>query len=436
MLHPPHRVLQEHDGVVDEEADGQRQGHERQVVQAVTEHPHGDEGQQQRKRHRHGGNQRVGGPAQEEENHHHHQHEGDEQRFPHVLDAVDDRLRAVVDRHQQHRAGQLAADQGQQVADALGHFHRVRSRLPEHGHHDRGRRHFIAAGPEPHVHPLVLHGIDRPGHVAEVDRQPALRADDELVVLLGPFQLAVRAQERGAAGAVELARPRVARAVADGVGQVIDRNPAGRHRRGIGLDAHRRLRAVDIDAAHARQDADALADLRAAVVVDLAGGDRVARQPDVHDRLVVGIGLGKGWRRGQIDGQAARGAIDRRLHVGGGRVDVLLQGELEREGRVTLVARARDDFQAVDLHELPFQRRGDIVGHRLRARAGIRHPDLDYRVIDGRQIVHRQLQITKHAEEDHREGEDRGHHRAANERFREVHGSAPTGFTVAPGTTA
>ena len=36
LLHPPHRVLQEHDGVVDQEPDRQGQGHQRQVVEAVV----------------------------------------------------------------------------------------------------------------------------------------------------------------------------------------------------------------------------------------------------------------------------------------------------------------------------------------------------------------------------------------------------------------
>ena len=39
-LHPPHRVLEEHDRVVDQEPDRQRQRHQREVVEAVAEHPH------------------------------------------------------------------------------------------------------------------------------------------------------------------------------------------------------------------------------------------------------------------------------------------------------------------------------------------------------------------------------------------------------------
>ena len=38
-LHPAHGVLQEHDRVVDQEPDRQRQRHQRQVVEAVAEEP-------------------------------------------------------------------------------------------------------------------------------------------------------------------------------------------------------------------------------------------------------------------------------------------------------------------------------------------------------------------------------------------------------------
>ena len=97
-LHAPHGVLEEHDGVVDEEADGERQRHQREVVEAVAEEPHRDERQQQRQRQRHDRDQRVGGAAEEQEDHEHDEHERDEQRLLHVLDGVHDRARAVVDR--------------------------------------------------------------------------------------------------------------------------------------------------------------------------------------------------------------------------------------------------------------------------------------------------------------------------------------------------
>ena len=98
VLHPADGVFQKHDRVVDQEPDRQRQRHQREVVQAVAQDVHHDERQQQRQRQGDDGDQRIGGAAEEQEDDDHDQHERDEERLLHVVDAVDDRLRAVVDR--------------------------------------------------------------------------------------------------------------------------------------------------------------------------------------------------------------------------------------------------------------------------------------------------------------------------------------------------
>ena len=92
LFHQAHRVFQEDDGVIHQKTDGQRQRHQREIVEAVAQKLHGDERQQQRQRQRHGRNQRVGGAAQENEDHHDDQHERDVERRLHVFDAADDGL--------------------------------------------------------------------------------------------------------------------------------------------------------------------------------------------------------------------------------------------------------------------------------------------------------------------------------------------------------
>src|SRR5207244_3394918 len=49
---------------------------------------------------------------------------------------------------------------------------------------------------------------------------------------------------------------------------------------------------------------------------------------------------------------------------------------------------------------------------------------LDNRVINGRQVVDRQLRVPHHAEQDAREREHGRHHGTADERDREIHGAA------------
>ena len=90
-------VLQHHDGVVDDEADGDRQRHQRQIVEGIAERPHQRAGAEQRQRHRHRRNH--GGPeaAQEDEDHHDDQHDGDQKRDLHVLDGGADGQGAIAD---------------------------------------------------------------------------------------------------------------------------------------------------------------------------------------------------------------------------------------------------------------------------------------------------------------------------------------------------
>ncbi len=203
--------------------------------------------------------------------------------------------------------------------------------------------------------------------------------------------------------------------------QVVHRDAAGPHRRRIGLDPDGGLGAENIDPRHARKDADPLADLGAAIVVQLPRSDGIAGEGDIKDRLVVRIGLREGRRRGEIDRQAPGGLGDRRLHVGGGGIDALGQGELQRQAGLTLGALGSHELEPVDLHELPLERGGDVARHRLGARARVADLHLDHRVVDRRKVVHRQLKVGQGAEQDHGRGEDRRHHRTPDERLGEIH---------------
>ena len=68
-----HDVLDDDDGVVDDEADRDGQGHQRQIVEAVAEHVEHGEGADQRQRHGDGRDDRRPEIAQEQEDHHDHQ---------------------------------------------------------------------------------------------------------------------------------------------------------------------------------------------------------------------------------------------------------------------------------------------------------------------------------------------------------------------------
>ncbi len=90
-------VLQHHDGVVDNEADGDGKRHQRQIVERIVEYPHQRAGAEQRQRHRHGRNHRRPETAQEDEDHHDDQRDGEQQGELHVFHRRADGLGAVAD---------------------------------------------------------------------------------------------------------------------------------------------------------------------------------------------------------------------------------------------------------------------------------------------------------------------------------------------------
>ena len=111
----PHDVLDHDDGIVDHEADRDRQRHQREVVEAVAELVEHRESADQRQRHGDGRDDGRPEIAQEQEDHHDHQRDRQQQRELHVGDRGADGLGAVgndVDldgrrdrglQHRQHR---------------------------------------------------------------------------------------------------------------------------------------------------------------------------------------------------------------------------------------------------------------------------------------------------------------------------------------------
>ena len=88
-------VLDHDDGVVDHEADRDRQRHQRQIVDRKSGEPHPGAGAGQRQRHRDAGGDGRRDPAQEHEHHQHDQECGGQQRELHILDAGADRSGAI-----------------------------------------------------------------------------------------------------------------------------------------------------------------------------------------------------------------------------------------------------------------------------------------------------------------------------------------------------
>ena len=130
-------VLQHHDRVVHDEADRQRQGQQRQVVERVAEQVHDPERGDDRHRQREARDDRRPDVPEEQEDHQHDQDERDEQRDLHVVDRL-------LDRRRSGRTGRRAGPTGGSWAWRVGssaltcgrHLDRVRPRLPLHAEDD------------------------------------------------------------------------------------------------------------------------------------------------------------------------------------------------------------------------------------------------------------------------------------------------------------
>ena len=235
-----------------------------------------------------------------------------------------------------------------------------------------------------------MHSLLGGCHIAQVNRSAVRLSNNQPVILVCSHQLSLRLQQEAAMRTVELPGSGISGAVFDRVGQVFQGDIAGCHGRGIRFDANGRLCSVNSDLAHAWQNADTLADLRVGVVVKLPLRHRVADDGDIHDRLIVGIGFSKRGRTGKIDRQLPARARNGRLYVGGGAVEAFRKVKLQYEARVPLDIVRGDHLESGDLHELPFEWRGDVVCHSVRRCARIVHLDLDDWVIDCRQVAHGQ----------------------------------------------
>ena len=98
VLGPAHDVFQKYDRVINKETDGQRQRHQREIIDREVQHVHHRDGEQQRHRQGDRRNQRVCGAAEEDINHNHDKHERDHQRPFHLVSRIDNRLRPVEHR--------------------------------------------------------------------------------------------------------------------------------------------------------------------------------------------------------------------------------------------------------------------------------------------------------------------------------------------------
>src|SRR6185437_8224306 len=249
-------VFHHHDGVVHDEADRDRQGHQREIVQRIAEHPHQRASAEQGQRHGDCGNH--GGPeaAQEDEDHHDHEENGQQQRKLYVLDRGADGLGAVGDDLDLDRRRDRGNEARQQRLDLVDGLDDVGARLLEH-HQEHAT---LAVGPG------RLLGVFRAGHgasdAADPQRAAVAVGDDDVIPLVGVEQLVVGVDRVGPPLAVDIALRAIDSSERDLTANVLQRQNLGHELGRIELDADRwLLLAADDDLGNTRDLADLLGEL-------------------------------------------------------------------------------------------------------------------------------------------------------------------------------
>ena len=174
LLGVPDDVLQHDDRIVDDEADRQRQRHQRDVVDRKAEQVHHGERRDQRDRDGKRRDQRRPDPPHEGEDHQDHQRDRQRQRELDVADRGADRARAVVEGLQRRGGRQLVLERRQHRLDRIDHRHRVGVRLPLDREDDGAGAVIPARGL------VVGDGIDDARDVAKPHRFAVGTLDDEL----------------------------------------------------------------------------------------------------------------------------------------------------------------------------------------------------------------------------------------------------------------
>ncbi len=141
-LHMAHDVFQHHDGVVDHEADAQRQRHQRKIVEAVAESSHAGEGADDGNGKRNRWNEGRRSRAQEQEDHCHNENRRDQKRDLHVVHRRADGFAAVEGDLKGDRAGDLGPQLGQHRLDRIDNRNGVGAGLPVDADGNAGLGHY------------------------------------------------------------------------------------------------------------------------------------------------------------------------------------------------------------------------------------------------------------------------------------------------------
>ncbi len=380
-------VLQHHNGVVDHEPGRDRQRHQREDVEAVSEQIHHREGRDQRHRYRHHRNQRRPAAAQEREHDQDHQDHGNDQRDFDVEQRGPDRDGAVDREIDIHRRRDRRTQNRHQRLHPFDHPDDVGARLPVHDHHDRE----LAVG-EAQI-AQILHRIEHVADIGQAHRRAVAIGNHQRFVVLGLDRLIVGIELVALAADVDASLRTVGIGAAERGANIFQPDPEFIERRRLEFDAHGGQRsAADADFADALDLRQLLRQHGGRGVIQFGRGQRIRRQRIDQDRRRGGVELAIAGIAAQRGRQVGARGVDRGLDVARGAIDVATDAELQVDARGAERTRRGHLADIGDLAEMTLQRTGHRGCHVRRARARQGRLHRNGRNIDVRQRRDRQLE--------------------------------------------
>ncbi|MNF57847.1 hypothetical protein D3C84_393880 [compost metagenome] len=423
----PHALLQmacgvlHHDyGVVDHEAGGDDQRHQRQVVEAVAEQVDHHQAAEQRRRDRQQRDRRGAAAAQEQVDHQDHQGDGDRQGVPDLGQGGAHRARAIHVDLDLDVGGDRVAQLRQQRDYGVHGGHHVGVRLVEHRQHHRG----LAIGGAGIAQ--VLQGVADLRHIAQAHRRAVAPGDDQSLEVGRLVRAVVDLDQPLPVGAFQEALGPVDVGAGQGGADLAEPDAIVAQRGGIDLDPHRRkAAAVDVDLADAGHLGDLLAEQGEGDVVQLLAAAGGRGQADGDNGCAGQVHLAIGRYAGHVGRQHRLRRVDRRLHFAGGGFHVLAQFELQADTGRALAAAGGHLGDPGDAPQAALQGCRHGGRHHFRAGAGQAGLHADGRHVHLRQGGDGHAQERDGAGQDQRQGQQAGGHRPLQQELQRPHPGSP-----------
>ena len=384
LLQMPVDVLDRDRGVVDENADRQRQAAERHDVEGFSDRRQHHDGAEHRERYRHRDDDGRAPASEEQQDHHAGQQRGDDAFNGDAGDRAADEHRLIADEADLQRIGQRVLDVDDLLLDAGDDIQRRDRAGLQHHHQHR----TVAID----VHDIGLRriAVAHAGDVADIDHGAVDGLDRQIAEFFHPQRRIVELDDvfetadlLGADRGNQVLR-------GERVGDILPGQAAGLQRLRIEIDLDLALLAAerigDRGARHRHQRRAQLVD---ADIGEVLFGEAFARQRDLDDRHGGGAVVEDQRRRRpgrHLPDHGLRNRGD--LGVGDADIDIRLEEDLDDADAVVGVR--HDVFDVVDRRrQRALERRDHAPGHLVRRQAGIvpdhaDHGDPDIRKNVGR----------------------------------------------------